>query len=38
MKHLIALILFGAGAVLAAAGQGRYGLACVSGGLFVQAL
>lgn len=38
MKHIVALILFGAGAVLCAANQVRYGTACISGGLFVEAL
>lgn len=38
MKHIVALVLFGAGAVLCAAGQIRYGAACISAGLFVEAL
>lgn len=37
-KHVLALVLFGAGAVLAAVGLIRWGLACVAGGLFVEAL
>lgn len=38
MKHIVVLILFGAGAVLCAAGLVRYGAACISAGLFVGAL
>lgn len=37
MKHLIALVLFGVGAVLALVGR-SYALACISAGLFVAAL
>ena len=38
MEHLIALVLYGAGAVLCAAGVTNWGLACIGAGLFVQAL
>ena len=38
MKHVLALVLYGVGAVLSVLGEVRYGLACVSAGLFVQAL
>jgi len=37
-KHIIALILFGAGAVLAIAKLTNYAVACVSAGLFVVTL
>lgn len=38
MKHIIALVLFGCGVVLGCLGFTRYAVACVSGGLFVEAL
>ena len=35
LKHIIALVLFGAGAVLGIAKLTNYAVACVSAGLFV---
>jgi hypothetical protein len=35
LKHIIALVLFGAGAVLGIAKLTHYAVACVSAGLFV---
>ena len=38
MRHVVALVLFGAGAVLSIAGNANWGLGCVSAGLFTEAL
>lgn len=38
IKHIIALVLFGAGAVLGIASLTNWAIACVSAGLFVVEL
>ena len=38
VKHVLALVLFAAGAVLGIVKQTTYAVACVSAGLFVEAL